>query len=427
MCYQYGGPHTNELPYRPFSYDARRVFGQRRVDWQEIINFERLRKERLERARSTMKKHNLDALICFNDENIRYITSVWQGHWKANIFVRYCVLPGDGDPVLFETAGADRECALMDAPWLKGNIKPAITWVWSGPATPIQARKMAEGVKKVLEENGVAKGRIGLDVMDWVAYKALSDAGLDLHNAWPAMSEARLVKTKDELELCKQAAAITDCAFDKIRNEWLKPGIRECELAGKYVDFLLNNGFEFVPALIVASGGNTNPYRRWATDKIIRKGDLVIVDIAGAGPCGYFVDCTRTFICGNAKPTEEDKEAYRECYESLQAAINAFKHGATTKDIAENFPVYDDDKYGTCSLFQFAHSIGLSLYEGLWVSRGYSLEYPQEIKQNMYFAVETYSGNPKRRQAVRLEQDLVVTDTGYEIYTTFPFEEVFFE
>jgi len=241
------------------------------------------------------------------------------------------------------------------------------------------------------------------------------------------MSEARLVKTKDELELCKQAAAIADCAFDKIRNEWLKPGIRECELAGKYVDFLLNNGFEFVPALIVASGGNTNPYRRWATDKIIRKGDLVIVDIAGAGPCGYFVDCTRTFICGNTKPTEEDKEAYRECYESLQAAIKAFKHGATTKDIAENFPVYDDDKYGTCSLFQFAHSIGLSLYEGLWVSRGYSLEYPQEIKQNMYFAVETYSGNPKRRQAVRLEQDLVVTDTGYEIYTTFPFEEVFFE
>lgn len=408
-----------------YIHDARRVFGQRGVDWQEQVNFERLRKERLERARAMMKKYNFGAFVCFNNENIRYITSTWQGQWKANIFVRYCVLPEGGDPVLFETAGADMQCALIDAPWLKGNIKPAITWIWSGPATSIQAKKMAEGIKKVLEENGVAKEKIGVDMIDWASYKAFSDVGLDIANAWPALSEARVVKTRDELELCKQAAAIAGCAFDKIRNEWLKPGVRECEIAAKYAEFLLKNGFEFVPALIVASGRNTNPYRRWATDKIIQEGDLVIVDIAAPGPSGYFEDITRTFICG--KPTEEAKEAYRECYDSLNAAIKAFKPGATTREIAENFPYYDDDKFGTCSLFQFAHSIGLSLYEGLWVSRGYSLQFPEEIKKNMYFAVETYSGNPKRKQAARLEQNLVVTETGHEIFSTYPFEEELLE
>ena len=68
-----------------------------------------------------MEKHDLGALVCFVGENVRYITSVFQGNWKNNIFIRYCVLPRGGDPVLFETAGSDLECAKIDAPWLNGQ------------------------------------------------------------------------------------------------------------------------------------------------------------------------------------------------------------------------------------------------------------------------------------------------------------------
>lgn len=100
----------------PHEYSARRVYGQRGVDWQENIDFAHLRKERLDRARKMMKKRSLGALLCFNGENIRYLTSVWQGQWKANIFIRYCVLPKGGESVLFETSGADMDCARMDAP-----------------------------------------------------------------------------------------------------------------------------------------------------------------------------------------------------------------------------------------------------------------------------------------------------------------------
>ena len=284
-----------------------------------------------------------------------------------------------------------------------------------------------EFVKNVLKENGVAQEKVGLDVFDWVSRQALVDAGLNIVNGWPCMIEARQIKTRDELELLKQSATIAGCAFAKIRDEWLKPGVRECDIVANYTKFLLENGFEYVPALICASGRNTNPYRRWSTDKIIQDGDLVIIDIAGAGPCGYFCDFVRTFKCGKSKPTEEEKEVYRKCWEPLKAAIEAFKPGATTKDVAEKFPEYDDDKYGTCSLFQFGHSIGLSLYEGMWISRGYSLEYPEEIKQNMCFSVETYVGGPKYKQGVRIEQSIFVTDTGCEIYTTFPLEEEFLE
>jgi Xaa-Pro dipeptidase len=91
--------------------------------------------------------------------------------------------------------------------------------------------------------------------------------------------------------------------------------------------------------------------------------------------------------------------------------------GNTTADVAAKFPEYDDDKYGSVSLQQFAHSIGLSLYEGYWVSRAYSLDYPAEIKENMYFAIETFAGHPGLQQTVRLEEDVLVTADGPVVFT----------
>jgi Xaa-Pro aminopeptidase len=407
---------------RPHHYLPRRNLSTSAVDWQERVNFERLRKERLNRARNMMKEKGLGALILFVGENVRYVTGAFQGNWKNNIFVRYAVLPGDGEPVLFETVGADLECAKLDLPWMEGRLRPAITWKWSEGAEEAQAKRMAASIKEALAEHHVDKERIGIDIMDMQAYLALTGAGLKIENAWPAMSAARVVKTPDELELLKISSSIGDAAFWRIQHEWLKPGVTEREVMAKVNEFLYNRGCEIVYEVIVAAGGNTSPYRRWPTDRIIRFGDLVIIDINAVGPSGYFMDFVRCFKVGG-KPTPQEKELYKRSYNSLYEAIGQVRPGATTRDVAEKFPVYDDDKYGSASLFQFAHSIGLSLYEGMWISRAYSLQYPAEIKPNMYFAIETYASQPGAPQSVRLEQNLVVTDTGHEIFTLYPFED----
>src|SRR3954469_18542679 len=164
---------------RPHEHDPRRVYSTTSTDWQARVDFDRLRRDRLERARQKMAEHDLGALVCFVGENVRYITSVFQGNWKNNIFIRYCVLPRDGDPVLFETAGSDLECAKIDAPWLKGNIRPAITWKWSQTAEEMMADRMANSVVQVLKENGVRGERIGLDVYDPAAAAAFSELGLN--------------------------------------------------------------------------------------------------------------------------------------------------------------------------------------------------------------------------------------------------------
>lgn len=401
---------------KPHEWDPRRLYSQTGADWQYRVDFERLRKDRLQRAREQMDAHDLGALVLFAGANIRYVTASYQGNWKYNINIRYAVLPNGGEPVLFETAGSDLHCAKMDMPWMESRIKPAMTWQWAEGAVPHMAGKMADTVVEVLEENGVRNERIGVDNFDWPSLEAFQERKINIVNGWPAMSAARVIKTRDEIELLKQASSIGDAAMWKIKYEWLKPGVREREIEAKVHEFMLSQGCEIIYDIIVASGGNTSPYRRWATDKMIRQGDLVIVDINAVGPSGYFVDFVRCMKCAS-KMTQQEIDLYREVYDSMYAGIENLRPGNTTADVAAQFPEYDDDKYGTVTLQQFGHSIGITLYEGMWISRAYSLDYPAEIKENMYFAAETFAGHPKLPQTCRLEEDVLVTADGPVVFT----------
>src|SRR5919109_1085805 len=297
---------------RPHEHDPRRVLSTTATDWQLRVDFDRMRRDRLARARMMMAKHDLGALVCFVGENVRYLTGVWQGNWKNNIFIRYCVLPRDGEPILFETAGSDFECARIDAPWLNGSIRPAITWKWAETAETMMADRMARSVIDVLKENGVENERIGFDAYDPSAYEAFK---------------------KYDLECLKISSAIGDTSFWKIEHEWLKPGVRESEITAKVNEYLYSQGFDFVYDIIVASGGNTSPYRRWHTDKVIRQGDLVIIDQNAVGPGGYFVDFVRCFKVGGVKWTPKEKDLYKECHSTMYAAIEQFKAGNTSADV----------------------------------------------------------------------------------------------
>ena len=408
---------NKEFIKKPHEWDPRRLYSQTGADWQYRVDFERLRQERLQKTREQMEIHDLGALVLFAGANIRYVTGSYQGNWKYNINIRYAVLPRGGEPVFFETAGSDLHCAIIDLPWIpEQNIRPAITWQWAEGAVPHMAKRMVEGVVGVLKENKVDKEKIGIDNLDMPSLKALQDAGLNIVNGWPAMSAARVVKTRDEIELLKQSASIGDAAMWHIKYEWLKPGVTEREIEGKVHEFMLERGCEIIYDIIVASGGNTSPYRRWATNKMVRQGDLVIVDINAVGPSGYYIDFVRLFKCA-AKMNQQEIDLYREVYDSMYAGIEKLRPGNTTADVANCFPCYDDDKFGTCTLQQFAHSIGITLYEGMWISRGYSLEYPAEIKENMYFAVETFAGHPGLRQTCRLEENVLVSGEGPVVFT----------
>jgi len=402
----------------------RHLYGQDGVDFQERVNFARLREYRLGRLRGAMARHGFAALLLNLGDNIRYATGTWDYAWKGNNNSRYALVFHDRPPLLFDTVGLDSHVTQLYCPWMADRMRPAITYRYAAEGFEGTCKRYWDQVISECHENGVdpSRDQFGVDSLDLASYEAGKAAGLRLIPAGRVLNEARYVKSRDELELLKIAAAIGDMAYWKAKQEFAKPGVREREVLGKTVDFMYQCGAQHCWGTNVASGGNTNPYIRAFTDKLIRQGDMIILDLNSNSYYGYVQDACRSWVVA-APMTRRQREVYRLCYERLQASLAVIKAGATTRDIANAWPPYYDDKYKTCSLVQFAHTIGQNLYEGFWVSRGFSLDYPEALEENMYLAVETWAGDPGGDFSVRLEENLIVTPTGHVVTTLFPFEE----
>lgn len=409
----------NQLPHK---YQGKRVFNRASIGTHQGIDWKNLREMRLEKMQNMMKNKGVKALLLTMGENINYATGTSDYAWKGSNGTRYALVFPDKDPILYETVGPDTEVVKMYCPWIKPDrLRPAITYKFTGAAFPHQLDMYIELIKADLETNGVKPtDTIAVDAMDFGTHQAFKAKGIDIIAIGDALTAIRVVKTADEIELIKIASAIVQSAFYKMRHEWIKPGMTEREVVGKVVDYFISNGMT-TWGVIVASGSNTNPLRRFWTDKIIQQGDMVFVDIGVPSYEGYGIDVTRCWPV-EADFTPEQKEVYKQCYNATYAAINEFRPGATTADIASKFPVCAVDDYKTCDLVQVAHSVGMGFYEGYWMSRGFSLDYPTPIEKDMVFACETYVASPNGA-AARLEDTLVVTDTGYELLSFVPFEK----
>ncbi len=238
-------------------------------------------------------------------------------------------------------------------------------------------------------------------------------------SAWPAMSGARVVKTPDELECLKISSAYGDTSFWKIEHEWLKPGVKESTITAKVNEYLYESGFDFVYDIIVASGGNTSPYRRWHTDKVIRQGDLVIIDQNAVGPGGYFVDFVRCFKV-DAKLTPKENDLYKECYESMYAAIEQMKAGTRR-------PTWPPAAEVRRRRVRDGHAPAVRPLDRTVAVRGHVdlacllVRLPGRTRGEHVLRMRDVRGPSGLEQTVRLEENLLVTKDGPVIFTKHPF------
>jgi Xaa-Pro dipeptidase len=399
--------------------------GTMNVDYELRIDFDRLRKERLEKAKEQLKKNDLGALLCFDPANIRYITSTHAPMWTRNKMTRYCILPKNSDPVLFEVGslGLARK-EPHGTPWLKDRIKPAVTWGRGAIPEEVNAvKKHVETVQEVLKDHGVEDEPLGVDLLDVPLINTFNNEKITIADGQKTMLHARLIKTRDEIELLKTAAMMVDVAYDRVGRA-IKPGIRENDLVALVNQTLYSLGSEEVEHVNVESGPRTNPHHHDFSDRAIRPGDLVFLDVShffnGYATCYY-----RTWVCG--KPTKEQKDLYNDCLTWLQESIKVVKPGITTADIANQWPgpeVLGVKTEQEALANQWGHGIGVGSWELPVISRAFSLDYPFPIKENMVFALETYAGPRGGKHGVRIEEEIVVTSNGCEIITKYPVDEL---
>ena len=400
------------------------ALGPMGVDFEQRVDFSRLHRYRLGRARAALDASELGALLCFDVNNIRYITSTKIGEWERDKLCRFALLTRNGEPILWDFGSAAVHHRLY-VPWLKPeNCKAGLIGM-RGTVPPAFGlmRRHAEEIAALLREAGVGDLPVGVDIIEPPMMFELERAGLKVVDGQQTLLEAREIKSIDEIALLNRAAAMVDGVYHLI-SEQLKPGAREADIVAMATKFLYEHGSDDVEAINAISGERCNPHPHNFTDRMIRPGDQAFFDVLQSF-MGYRTCYYRTFNVGRATSAQHD--AYRKARDWLDSAIELIKPGVSTDRVASVWPKAQEfgfpDEMSAFGL-QFGHGLGLALHERPIISRVISLTHPLEIKEGMVFAVETYCPATDGYSAARIEEEVVVTDTGCRVISLFPAEEL---
>jgi Xaa-Pro aminopeptidase len=398
--------------------------GRMHVDWEERVDFRRLHEYRLKRTRDAIANAGLGAVLVFDMNNIRYITSTHIGEWARDKVARFALLTPKGEPILWDF-GSAAKVHRLHAPWLRPENSRAGMTGLRGSVAPEAGLSddLARTVKEIMQEQGVAGEPLGVDIAELPMIFALQKCGLKVVDGQQAMLDARQIKSKDEIMLLSIAAAMVDGVYQTI-FEALKPGIRENELVAIANKQLYDMGSDDVEAINAVSGERGYPHPHVFSDRLIRPGDQAFFDIIQSFN-GYRTCYYRTFNVGRA--TQSQRDAYKQAREWIDASIELVKPGVSTDQIAKVWPKAQDfgfDSEMEAFALQFGHGLGVALHERPIISRLNSLKDPVEIKEGMVFALETYCPADDGHSAARIEEELVVTAKGHEVITLFPAEEL---
>jgi len=334
------------------------------------------------------------------------------------------LLPREGDPVLWDFGSAAKHHQLY-APWL-----PETSWR-AGVSSMRGAMPRSTGVPDLLathiyeelRERGLEREPLGLDLTDMETLASLQRRRIPTADAQPVMLHARKRKTIDEIALLDHAAGIVDAVYERI-YELLRPGVREHQIVAEAQKLLFELGSEHVEAINAVSGERCNPHPHVFSDRLLRPGDQAFFDIIHSF-MGYRTCYYRTFCVGGA--TQSQLDAYKQCREWLDSALELVRPGTTTDQIAAVWPSAEELGFPSeeaCFGLQFGHGLGVGLYEAPMISRLHSFDDPVEIEEGMVFALETYCPASDGRSAARIEEEVVVTAEGPEILTRFPAQEL---
>jgi Xaa-Pro aminopeptidase len=398
---------------------ARGPFG---VDWEDRIDFARLRRERVAAARDALRRSDIDALLLWKDENVRYLTSL-----RAQLIagkmssLNGVLLARDADPVLL-CSGGEIDKASMGMSWLAA----------AHPIPIMEQRELVDGFVKatlapLLSEFGVSAGRLGLDQVNYSLVESLRAHVPDVQptDGDHLMQQIRLVKTGDEIAILEEACGIGDAVTQRAIDS-TRAGRRENEVAGDAMQTLYYMGGEMAHVItpFVASGEHMSPPHRICTDKIIRNGDLCFIDI-GAMWNGYFADIGRTIMVG--KPSAMQKRVYTAVYRGLMAGVEQMRPGRTNQDVADAIIAEIRERGFGDHIFSLfiGHGIGMGANEPPYIGETMPGSTVFDLKPGMVFAVEplVWVADVPGGGGVRIEDMVLVTEGDPRILSRVEYDE----
>ena len=384
-----------------------------------------MRRYRLERIRAELRARDLAGIHLYDPLNVRYATDVTNMQlWTMHNPVRSAWVPAEGPVVLFDFHNCEH---LSDHSEVVDEVRGGVAWFWfeSGPRSFEKAREWADEIAALTAKAaGAAKGaRVAFDQIDAHGVDPIRAHGIEIVYGEEVMEEARKVKGPDEIAAQRRAVHACERAM-RVMEGALEPGMSENDLWAVLHAENIRRGGEWIETRLLASGPRTNPWFQESSSRIIEPGDLVAFDTDLVGPYGQCCDISRTWLAGDGRPTNEQRHLYAMAREQIEANQELLRPGATFRDItfsARTLPdEYLPNRYGV-----LMHGVGLC-------DEYPSIRYPQDwdecgydgvLEEGMIVCVESYVGRHGGDEGVKLEDQFLITDYGYEQLSRYPLDE----
>jgi Xaa-Pro aminopeptidase len=398
-------PDYRPDPYRPNPYRPDPAFPAPPAPDETA-----LRRGRLRRLREEMARFGYPAVVLFDPHNVRYAS----GARNMTPFLlrnpaRYLFVPLEGPLTLFEFAG----CAHLEAdnPMID-EIRPATTVSYVARAGLLEAAaaRWAAEIADLLSRHCPGESRVGVERIDPLAVHLLRRKGYEILDAQKPVERARAVKTPEELACIRRSLACVLSGEVRLRDA-IRPGISEQALWSVLHREVIAGGADYIETRLLTSGPRTNPWFQETGERILH------------------ADFSRTFLVGDGPASDEQRRLYGTAFEQLHHNLGLVAPGKTFREITEAaWPI--PERYRARRYYLLMHGNGPTgeypylVQDADYDARdGGAADYDGEIVPNMTLSVESFIGDEAGGEGVKLEQQVLVTETGLELLSPFPFEE----
>ncbi|QEX22156.1 aminopeptidase [Hypericibacter adhaerens] len=386
------------------------------------VDAPKLRAERLAKLRAWMARAQYGGILLFDPYNQRYATGTRNmfGYFLRNS-TRYFFIPTEGPIVLLDYPQSYHVSTCLET---VDEARPS-KLVWSSVSGRDEetAGPFAAEIADLMRLHGGGSKKIGLDRCSHLQALALQKQGLEVRDCQGEILAVRAVKTAEEIKCLQVSMAGAEAAVAAVRAA-IRPGVSENELFAVMYGEVIRQGGEFIETRLLSSGQRTNPWFNEAGGRRVRPGELVALDTDMIGCFGYFSDFSRTFRCEPGRPTGYQRSLYRMAHDQIQHNIGIIKPGLTFREIAERAWKIPD-RFVEQRYTSVMHGVGMH-GETPFIAHAMDFAtYGREgrLEPGMVVSVESYIGEKGGPEGVKLEEEVLVTETGGAVISRFPFED----
>ncbi|WP_269585667.1 M24 family metallopeptidase [Roseibium sp. Sym1] len=381
-----------------------------------------IRAYRLARIRNQLEQRDLSAAILCDPLNVRYATDATNMQiWSTHNAVRYTFVALDGPVIAFDFHNCEHLAAHN---FLVDEIRHGVPWFYfeAGPRSQELALKWADELADLVRTHGGGNRRIAIDKARREGVAALERHGLEIHDGEEVMELARAIKCPDEIRAMRRSIASCEAAMHEMEAA-LRSGMTEWDLWALLHAGNIRRGGEWIETHLLSSGPRTNPWFQEASARVIQDGELVAFDTDLVGPYGMCCDISRTWLCGDGVPTNEQRTLYQMAVDQIEANIGMLAPGRTFRELSHDAASLPDDYLANRYSVLF-HGVGLCdeypavPYPADWEAGGYD----GALEAGMVVCVESYVGRHGGHEGVKLEEQLLITETGHERLSSYPWD-----